>query len=70
MTIDNLGSALGDIRRNNSEIVAVVPQEIEKSRTARSSGYYDVTAYLIIYYNPPIQGIPSTGGDGDSATIQ
>ena len=66
---DYLEDALGQIHRNGSTVVAVVPYELDSMGTPISQRSQVIT-YIIIYYNPPIQGITTPSDGGDPATLQ
>ena len=63
-----LVESLNEIHRSGSKIISIVPSQLEDSLSPFKTT--NVTSYIIIYYNPPIQAVPGMPDSGDPATIQ
>jgi hypothetical protein len=66
-----LEDSLDEIHRHGSKVISVVPDSFNINAGGPSTYYTsEVRSYCIIYYNPPLQGIPGTPGSNDPTTIQ
>ncbi len=66
VTRDYLESALDQIHKHGSTVISVAPYKY----SILAENKMEVSYYIIVYYNPPMQGIPGLEGGGDPATIQ
>jgi hypothetical protein len=66
----NLLEVLGNLKTDNAEDIQVTPYKMKVVDELFNATEFKVVSYLVIYYTPPVTGIPGLGGDGAPATMQ